>query len=216
MSEPLLTVAELRASMGQKNISPAPDDLAYELAIEAASEAVRSYTGMRFELAEKPYSFEDRLFRYDGTGILDIDEAMDIQSVTVVSTTPGSSWEIEQGMWLGFPINKPVKFWLELPPGLSGMSPLMGFKRNLDRLYPKYQYTTATVRVNAIWGWPAIPADVKQAIAWTAASAAAGDSMLYQQESIEGYSRTRMIDEFGGAIPGRAEALLQAYIVPRV
>lgn len=220
MGEPLVTLSRFKSSFD--NIAdpsaPNPKDAQYSAAIVAASDLIRSYTSMNFDLFDELADPEPRVFEYDGSGYLDIDEA-----TTVVSVTHQAGYEgaqivtISPFQWGAYPLNASVKYWLQLPQdlGLYGMSPEMGFTYNLDTLFYKYQTRPSLVTVTANWGWPMIPEDIQQATVWTAMSIAE-TSKPYTSESIEGYSRTRGAADDGEALPERAKAALAPYLIPRI
>ncbi len=100
--------------------------------------------------------------------------------------------------------------------GFPGMSPQMGFTRNLDQ-YPYFGVNRPNiVAVTATWGWPSIPVDIQQAVIWTALSIGNSPGEPYRSESIENYSRTRGPEDAADPIPARAKAILEQYIIPRV
>lgn len=215
--EPLLSVAEFRALLGESPI-PSPADAGYELAIEAATDMVRDYTGMTFELSDPlQVTPTARSFYYDGNGYLDVDECQAISSVRITPDYIGAQgWDLNVDQWSRYPLNKPVALWLQLPGGVrGGISPQMGFSYNLDTLWNKYPTKPVKVTVTALWGWDKIPPAVKQAIAWTATHVAKTGNP-YHQESIENYSRTRVVAEVSDSIPVRAQAALDPYVFPRV
>lgn len=218
VSDPLISLARLKRAAGGYADPEAdhPDDDRLMDAIMGASAMIRAYTGLRFEVAEELAEADDRQFEYDGTGYLNIDECQEIDGITTVGGYTGllpQTLTVDE--WAAYPLNLPVKLWLRLPEGIYGrsLSPEMGFTFNLDR----YEYRQLTrpniVTVTALWGWPSIPYDVQQAVAWTALSLAETPKP-YTQESIEGYSRTRGPEE--DAIPQRAQVALLPYVVPAV
>lgn len=220
MAEPLVTLTRFKSSLENVNDPSAPDprDAQYNAAIIAASELVRNYTSFRFDLADEFADPEPRDYEYDGSGFLDIDEAWSVVSVSQHGNYDQAyTWTLSTYEWGAYPLNKPVKYWLQLPQNFAGvgMSPEMGFAYNLDTLYYKYQERPNIVTVTALWGWPEIPEDVQQATIWTA-TAITETSKPYTSESIEGYSRTRGAADDGEALPERAKAALAPYLIPRV
>lgn len=207
----LIELSELLAALGV-----APGDLEdqeiekYEFALKAASQAVRNYTGRTFQLATGTAT--TRTFEYDGSGYLDIDDAVSVASLT---GQYGSTERVLLGdEWNSQPFGaKPlgVYEWIRVAPNAWGIgSPEMGFTRNLDTLYDSLPVTPVLMVVMADWGWSEIPYDVKQALVWTASSLSE-DPRPYQSESIEGYSRSRGPQVPTEVIPERALAALASY-----
>ena len=210
-----------RFKTSQPNITdaarPDPKDAQYSAAISAASSLVRSYTGLSFELRSATPT--TREFFYDGSGYLDIDAATEVTAVTMRGYYANSqSWAVDQYGWMAFPLNDTVKRWIQMPPGAyGGISPEMGFTYNLDTLYQRYYSSASTVvSVTARFGWPMIPADVQQAVVWTAQTMLEGKGENYQSEAIAGYSRSKAYNQTGieDPIPPKARAALSAYIIP--
>lgn len=219
----LITLTDLKTALGIPDPSAEhPDDAKWAAAISASSAIVRTYTDRTFEIAPPGIPVPtERVFEYDGSGYLDINEA---QAVTAVSASYGSVSlpqirNLTVDEWFARPFNYPVKWWLQLPDNpLAWGSPAMGFTRNADTYsgIGYYGYPTL-ITVTAIWGWPEIPEDVKRAVVWTSLHLAENPKNLIA-ESIEGYSRSysagggTVVDD----IPDRARAVLSQYIVPRV
>lgn len=216
MSEMLVTLAEYKAFMGVST-APGPHDTSYEFAIRAASQLVRSYTGLRLEINDPTAPPTTRLFRYDGSGFLDIDECQAISDVAVSVNYPGvDPVSIPNHHWMRHPLNGPVAYWLEMTVnGFGGISPQMGFTYNLDTLWHTYPKQPVLVSITATWGWTEIPFDIKQAVLWASANAAKTANPYYQ-ESIENYSRTRVMAEIEDALPPRTMSALDPYIIPHI
>lgn len=220
MAEPLVSLTRFKSSLANVTdpSAPSPQDAQYSNAIMAASTLVRSYTSLRFDITDELAVSAPKDFEYDGSGFLDIYEAQTIESVSSRAGYEGATtWLMNPYQWGAYPLNSPVKFWLQLPQEFfgAGISPEMGFTYNLDTLYYKYQTRPMIVTVTAIWGWPDIPEDVQQATIWTA-TAITETSKPYTSESIEGFSRTRGSADDGEALPERAKAALAPYMIPRV
>ncbi len=103
--------------------------------------------------------------------------------------------------------------------GFHGFSPEMGFKQNMDVYAREGRFgtlTDAVVRVTGTFGWPAVPADVQQAVVWSMQEwvSRKGDEAL-TAEAIEGYSRSwgRAGAAAGTALalPNRARDILYMY-----
>lgn len=145
---------------------PASDtshDVRFTEAIESASQFVINYTDRDFGTAGVT---EDRTFKYNGSGILEIDDTSDVNTVA----WPGGS-PIPASTWYAMPHRGPIYTWLELPIRALAGSREMGFEWNADTIL-----SSATplidVTVNATWGFPVVPADVQQAVEWIASGMA--------------------------------------------
>lgn len=120
--------------------------------------------------------------------------------------------------------DSPVYTYLELygvgPTG-GMVSPEMGFNRNLDVYYREHRQPSAPtiIKVTALWGWPVVPAAVKQALVWTINEWVEKDDEGegLTAEAIAGFSRSwqRGGDDAtapsGLAIPSRARDILAIY-----
>jgi hypothetical protein len=114
----------------------------------------------------------------------------------------------------------PVYYYIALPGfiGSSGFSPEMGFTRNLDVWVSDYgrPQVPTILKVNAVWGWPTVPDDVKQAVVWTVQGwQSRKEDEDLTAEAIAGYSRSWSQRGEGAppalAIPNRARDVLAAY-----
>jgi hypothetical protein len=216
---PIITATELKAASGEfpNPLAPSPKDAYYSLAAESASALIRAYTGLKFEVDTEGFATE-RYFEYDGSGYLDIDEC---QAITAVTSTTGYLGSEVLGLtvdeWSSQPYNFPVTLWLRLSDNFyfRGISPEMGFRYNLDTLGYRVPSKPNIIGVTGVWGWPEIPADVRQAALWTALTIV-DTPKPYNQESIADYSRTRGPEAATEAIPERAQVALLPYIIPRV
>ncbi len=216
MADPLITLERYKTALGLNPLTTSPDDDKYEAAIDSASMLVRNFTHLTFEIAGTGALAATRQFEYDGSGYVDIDEAQSISAVGILGNYSGAtSRALTQYEWSAYPLRGPVKTWIRVPVGIGGISPEMGFAYNLDTLYYKYPTTPGFVTITAIWGWPYIPADVQQAVIWTATSIAE-TQRPYQQESIESYSRTRGPSDSAESLPERAQVALMPYIIPNL
>lgn len=199
--------------------APNPKDPTYSALISAASALIRSYTGMEFNVVRSSTLPTTRQYQYDGSGWVDIDEAQNITTVSIVGNYLGAqAWNYTQYDWIAYPLNTPVKRWLSLPPSTYGISPEMGFTYNLDTLASKYPNSQALVNVTAVWGWPSIPEDIQQAAVWTAQSMLDSAGGEYQSQTIANYSRTKAYASVveGDPIPPKARAVLESYIMPNL
>jgi hypothetical protein len=219
MATPLIDLATFKMALGLPPTVETPDDDKFTLAVASASSMVRNFTGLEFNVSEEVPFSDVRQYEYDGSGFLDIDECQTVMDVSVQSGWTGdtiTATTLSVNEWSAYPLNSPVKRWLQLAPNAYGVgSPEMGFTYNLDTLYWKLPQKPNIVNVTATWGWPEIPDDVKRATI-IIADALAETTRPYTQESIENYSRTRAAADIEEAIPLRAQAILQNYIVPRL
>lgn len=200
----LLTTEEYKIRAG---ITGTTKDAQIAALIPAASVAIRTYTGRDFGAAEVT---EDRSFLYNGRGILNIDEAREINSVSVAGQT------LAEPSYLVQPHEGPPYTWLELPR--RGVSPEMGFTYNLDVWIREHGQHAYEVVVNADWGVASVPADVQMAAVWTVAAmmqSPSGGGPL-ASESVAEVARAYAIQSQQGdpqAIPPRARELLDPYRV---
>lgn len=213
----LVTLPELKSLLG---IDPSDTrkDAKFTAAIPVASRLISLFSERDFGA---PNVTEDRLFEYDGSGYLDIDDASAVNSVAVV--VPGSTnMPLDSYQWQPAPARRddsPVYYYLRIAPlGAYGMSPEMGFTYNLDVLAREGRLAgramATFMSVNAVWGWPTIPDDIKMAAAWTIKDWDARDSGEgLSSEAIAGYSRTWAMatGSVGIALPTRVLDILAAY-----
>ena len=181
----------------------------YQAAIRAASAAVRAYTDRDFTLNSSMVS-SMRVFEYDDSGYIDIDDAQVINGVTITFPYGGLPTSLTTNQFSAMPYDAPVKDTLIIYSPLAyGMSREMGFTWNLDTYDGPYGGAPPMVEVTAVWGWPEIPEDVQQATVWIA-SAFSEDDRSVTSESIEGYSRSMTTVPLS-ALPLRARDLLDQY-----
>lgn len=215
----LITLSEYKAINGVKS-SDTSRDAEITAAISYASSAVLSFTERDFGT---PLVTEDRTFAYDGTGYVDIDDAQTVNTVTLVVPNV-QDYLLDSYQWLAGPPrrdNSQVYYYVELYAGwgIGPASPEMGFERNLDVLAAEGRWVgqRPTVKVNATWGWPSIPDDVKVAVAWTLndwMARPSGEGVV--AEAIVDYSRSYGNRQSGIgstllAVPNRARDLLAQY-----
>jgi hypothetical protein len=218
----LISLSRFKATQPGINNPDLPDakDIQYGAAIAAASALIRSYTGMEFNVVSASAAPAIRQFEYDGSGWLDVGEAQDITLIRQQGDYFGAQpWTIDEYQWTAYPLNSTVKRWLRMPLSVYGISPEMGFTYNLDTLAAKYGYDVPSiVSVTARWGWPSIPADVQQAVVWTAQSMLDSGGGDYQSQTIASYSRTKAYAQVisDDPIPAKARAALQPYIMPNI
>lgn len=216
----LITLTEYKRIVGIK-ATDTSKDAEYTVGIPFASAAVLSFAERDFGV---PNVTEDRTYTYDGSGYLDIDDAQTVNSVTL-SIPSVQDYLLDVQEWQAGPMRRddaPVYYWIELYSGyaLFPMSPEMGFIRNIDRLAAEGRWIgrRPVVKVNATWGWPTIPEDVKIAVAWTMRdwlTRPGGEGVT--AEAIVDYSRTYGSRGAGGAatpmlaVPNNARDLLAHY-----
>jgi hypothetical protein len=215
----LITLQEYRDATGYQSVD-ATFDTQITAALKYASAAIRNFTGRDFGA---PLVIEDRTFEYDGSGYLDIDDANTINTVTL-TTVGWTDQVVDVALWRAMPQRRddaPVYYYIYMP-GVSAwaMSPAMGFTRNYDVLYRdgRWGVQPPMVKVNAQWGWPTVPDDVKQATIWaiedwkgtTASSAGPLTAHAIESFSESFGSRTGGTIRHG-ALPQRSLDLLANY-----
>lgn len=212
----LITLSEYKAYAGYDPTNTQYDSQIAAL-IPAASQAIRSYTGRDFGTA---LVTEMRPFGYDGSGFLDIDDCVTVTAVSL--TIPGyADVPLQDIEWIAMPPRRddaPVYYYILMPTyGGVGISPEMGFTRNLDIMARegRWRGLPTMVNVTAQWGWPIVPEDIKLATYWTVdewISRSAGEGLA--SEAIEGYARSWSRGEQGQevyAVPSRARDILALY-----
>lgn len=216
MAADLITLAEYKSLMGVQGADTRKDPQ-IEALLPAASRAVRTYTGRSFEVASGPAT--EREYQYDESGILDIDDCTAIVSIETDAGVPGQTHPLTADQWSAQPQDDSDVFYYVIVLGgpYFGLSPEMGFERNLDQ-YPWY-IRQPLVKITANWGWASIPSDVQLATALTVgeflgSQASAGGSEGLTAEGIEGWTRAWGARGGGAmalAIPNRARDLLVNY-----
>jgi hypothetical protein len=210
----LLTLLELKGLLGIQ-AGDTRKDAAYSALLPVVSTAIRNYTERDFGA---PLISETRTYRYDGSGYLDIDDAAAVTSVALKPTN-APIVTLDAEAWYPAPQRRddaPVYYYLVIGP-VSGVSPEMGFERNLDVLYREGRLNpvVSLVDVTGQWGWPVVPDDVKLAAAWTLQDWTTKPSNEnLTGESIEDWSRQYARGPGSGpalAIPNRARDLLASY-----
>lgn len=217
----LITLQEYRDATGYQSVD-ATFDTQITAAIKYASAAIRNYTGRDLGT---PSVVENRTFDYDGSGYLDIDDATVVNTVTL--TAPGTTDQLVDALlWRAGPQRRdssPVYFYIYMPyVTLYGTSPEMGFTRNIDVLAKEGRWgvgASPLVVVNANWGWPVVPDDVKQATIWAVEDwkgTTASSAGPLTAHSIESFSesfgtRTGTAAMVVNALPQRSLDLLAEY-----
>lgn len=200
------------------------NDQLHQDALDAASEAILNYSDRDFGA---PLVTEDRTWAYDGSGILNIDDANTVNSVTFQGSAAlaGDTWRAKKEG----PASVVVFSYLELPVidwGSSSPQSLgeMGFLQNLDRFIAQPGgFRELTTTVNAEWGWPTVPNDVQQATIWTAydweqnaptggsGGELASESVAEVTKSYFANLQQQQGTPAPDAIPPRARAIIDAY-----
>jgi len=206
----LLSLVEFKALTGV-DATNNMDDPQITALIPAASRTIQSFVDRKFEVAAGPAT--ERTFQYDGAGVVDIDDCTSVTSVTTDAGVLGEVYPLTGHQWTAQPGDEAETYYYLLVHSgpFNSFSPEMGFERNLDQ-YDAGLWKPVTISVTATWGWPAIPADVKLAAAWTiqdALSKPGGDNI--SAEAIEGYSRSWAGAFSSLALPNRARDLLVNY-----
>lgn len=199
MPADLITLEEFKIAMGNST-SEADDarDKKYSKAISAASDAIRQYTDRAFGAPVEPGT---RVYEFDDSGYLDIDDCMKVNTVAIKVSTFEQPLETEY--WRPEPQAGPPYTYLLIPKWHGIYSPEMGFKKNLDRISKERGFPglLPTVIVNADWGWATVPEAVRQAAIWTTAKFQEKPDQLVS-ESIANYSYTTQIRGGGSGQPG--------------
>lgn len=195
----LVTKEEVKVAL---RINPANVERDAELdqAIDVASAAIRKYLDRDFETPVT--ASQSRTYYYDGSGVLEIDDAQTITAVTL------DGYPLTTDEFTAEPAGDAPYTWLFLPSHGRSASPEMGFERNLDTLWWKTLDKPQIVQITGTWGWAEIPWDVKQAAIWTVVNITETQRPV-TAESIGGVSRNYVGSNF--AIPIRARELLAPY-----
>lgn len=204
----LTTLAAVKTFLG---ILDTTQDAKLTASITAASVAIRSYTGRDFAA---PIVTGTKTYAYDRSGWLDIDDCFNITAVSMDGSLLTNNSTYTAGPDRGFttPDGGSIYNWLELIPWI-GMSPEMGFTRNLDMLWlygGSFQNQYSAVAVTADFGWPVVPADVAQAAMIAATSFAAAANDLYNHIAISSYAVTKDPGT-GQALSAQVKDLLSPY-----
>lgn len=221
MPSDLITQAEYLAFTSQALADVDPTDLArINETIPGASAAVRGFTNRNFVLASEDTQ-GTRNYRYDGYGTIEIDDAAVINSVSTVATSFAVSRTLDPTEWFALaegdtPIIDYIEFYTRFLA--TGLSPEMGFKRNLDTM-PYVPYPTM-ITVDAQWGWPEIPHIVKQATVWAVETFInfKGQSPLNSQaiasfsQSFNQFQPRGRMFLLTNALPEQAIAVLEPYM----
>lgn len=210
----LLTLAEYK-SLNGVNPTDTRTDAEVEAMLPTVSRLIRTYTDREFMVSDG--SATPRTYQYDNSGFLDIGDCTSVTSVVTDGGSTGQTIELQPDQWTAMPYGGDVIYYLLVGGGpFNGMSPEMGFERNLDTM-PWRPVKFPMITVTATWGWPSIPSDIKLAAAWTIKdwlSKPPSDGLT--AEAIEGYSRAWGAKSGSGpspnlAIPNKARDILANY-----
>lgn len=193
----------------------AANDQLHQDALDDASAAVAAYTDRDLGV---PVTTEDRTYRYDGSGFLEIDDATVVNSVrysTSSSALSEATWEAKKDG----PVTVPYSY-IEMAP-LRRISGEMGFRYNLDTALARGILSPETdVVVNAEWGWAVVPDDIQRAVIWTAAAYETLSESFGGTLTSESVAEVARSYAFQGALqanaqdedlPARAKAILEKY-----
>lgn len=212
----LITLEEFKYAMADSQTESTQateeEDEKFRKAISASSEAVRKYCDRRFG---EPVSTADKVYDYDSSGFLDIDDAQKVNSVKFIFPA-AFEFPIDTIYWRAEPQEGPPYEYIRIPKWAGVYSPQMGFRENLDRIANERGWPglPPQVKINAEWGWPEVPQDVRQATIWTAAKFQEKPDQLVS-ESIANYAYTTQNRATIGpppAIPPQAQDLLNPYV----
>lgn len=210
-SDSLVALAKFKQAL---RVDPADtdDDALFLESLADASAAVQDYIERDFL---SPAVTQERTFSYDGSGVLDIDDASAIHAVYLND----SAVELPAHYWTPHSIVAGQSYvWIELPPleQQRSSSPEMGFTRNEDRLFGSYRVSNS-VTVDADWGWNDVPRAVQRATIYVASiflldprGGAAGIASESVAEVARAYVSSQGLED-QGAIPLRAQQLLDPY-----
>lgn len=213
----LLSMADYKA-LRQIDDVDAKRDAQLQIALEMADNAIEEETGRDFR--SEPTTLTKK-YRYDGSGVLDIDDCSQIININV------EGWQMDPDLdVIAGPTRGPMFWWLEF--AFDGPSPnaesagVMGFMSNRDRRHRNNYFIF--VEVTAIYGWADadIPMSVKQASAMlvdayaTTAAEGAGNEGRITSENIAdlgyGYSiEPAEPGATGAALPRSVRALLEPF-----
>ena len=137
------TLAELQARVTDRDA--AQTELYRTLA--AASQAVEEHCHRVFTLAS---STSARVYRPESSCLVPVDDIADVTGLVVEVGTDGT-----------FPDDVTADVWTSPPNAIAKGSPVTAVE-SLGA-FPR-GYGRPTVQVTALWGWPAVPADVTEAV----------------------------------------------------
>jgi hypothetical protein len=212
----LVSLTDYKRAIGETGST---QDAYHQDALDAADAIVIAWTGRDF--GSPTSAAEDRDYWYDGSGVLNIDDAAAVNSVTL-----GTGSALSEGVWRAMregPQTVTVYTYLLLPVidwrPHTGFGE-MGFTQNLDRfIAAPGNFRDIIATVNGEFGFPTIPDDVARAIIWTASSleevgggGAPGElASKSVAEVAESYFAASEATESQEPLPARAAAVLDPY-----
>ena len=210
----LITTAEYKTLVG---IDPTDTrkDSQIDALIPAVDRLVKAFTDRDFTVSTGTAT--PKTFQYDGSGYLDIDDCTNVTALSTDAGVVGQTYALNTDEWTAMPYGGEIIYYIVIYGGpFGGISPEMGFLRNLDTYERPVPGRFSLMTVTATWGWPAIPSDVKLAAAWTIQDTLArpqGDALTSQ--SIESFSQSWARGSMGAlaslALPNRARDILVNY-----
>jgi hypothetical protein len=203
----ILSLTEYKKRRSLNEASKERDE-ATEAAIVSAEDAILKYTDRDFNDAQ---NVETRTYVYDGSGILETDDFVELTGVSVEGAAL-TTLNFHPG-----PRTGETFYWIDFT-GVPRQSPLMGFTRNEDRIFdqrvgvpgPRY----VNVQVTAKFGWPGgAPASVVQAAVWLVDEfrKSQGTQGEIQAEGIADLSFVYQRINEESKLPARIMALLEPY-----
>lgn len=164
MANEYASIAELKAHLG---ILDAVDDTVLNIVNEAISEAINGYCGRRFWVDESPVA---RVFKADDPVELNVPDFTDADSLivetddnadgTYETTWSPADYQLE-------PLNADVlgRPWRQIIAIDARIWPTGVWLAGSPFRHASYptRLRRACVRITAKWGWPAVPASVKEA-----------------------------------------------------
>lgn len=181
------------------------NDAAIEQMISMVSAAILRLTDRDFGSTSV---LTTRTYDYNGGGVVNIDDCSEIISVAL----DGNG--LVDADFAAQPRNEPVYFYLDLftQPGYSNLSPEMNFTRNMGVYGSSPVRTRSTVEVEALFGWPEVPADVALAALHMVDASLELPKDEVSSESIAEYSYSNAEAEFNSdRWPRKAADLLRPY-----
>jgi hypothetical protein len=184
--------------------------------ITTASQAIRKFADRSFGMGTETKTMA---YEYDSSGFIDINDAWKVLKVEFVFG--GLHTKIEEFYWRAEPQEGPPYYYLTIPHWAGIYSPQMGFRYNLDVIARDRGWPglIPLVEVEAEFGWPEVPVDVKQAAIYTAAKFAEKPGQ-FVSERIQDYAYTTQLRGTPAepntgtvtALPQEAQDLLAPYV----
>jgi hypothetical protein len=193
------------------DLADTSQDARIDQSIVQVTQAIRRLTDRDFGSEVVTTS---RVFPYHGGGIVSIDDCSTITSVTMDGRSLAYGTDYRPEPW-----NEPVFFYLDLfvEPDLRYGSPLgPDFMLNLNTS-ARRSGRPSEVTVEASFGWPVIPEDVKLAAIEMVRSSIKQPDEELQSESLAEYSWTNQSQYFTGQTwPRKAVDILATYRRPNL